>query len=196
MNLGFLASHRGSNMQAALDAIQAGELRAKAAALICNNRDAGAITRAERCGVPVHVLNATTHPDEKALDEAIRDALRAHDCELIVLAGYMKKLGPRVLAAFDGRIVNIHPSLLPRHGGHGMYGEHVHRAVLAAGEAVTGVTMHLVNAEYDQGRILAQETVPVLAGDTVATLSARGLETEHAFLVATLARIVSGEIKL
>lgn len=196
MNIGFLASHRGTNMQAVLDAIHDKVLPARPAVLVCNNRQAEAAVRAAQQQVPVYILNSATHPDPRALDEAILEALRRHECDLIVLAGFMKKLGPLTLAAFGGRIVNIHPSLLPKHGGQGMYGQHVHRAVLAAGETVTGVSIHLVNEEYDQGRILAQAEVPVLAGDTVESLAARVLVCEHRFLVETLVKITSGEIKL
>lgn len=196
MNLGFLASHRGTNMQAVLDAIRAGVLRAHPAVLVCNNRQAEAVLRAGQQPMPAYVLNSVTHPDPHALDEAILEALRRHQCDLVVLAGYMKKMGPQTLAAFRGRIINIHPALLPKHGGQGMYGQHVHRAVLAAGETVTGVSIHLVNEEYDQGRVLAQAEMPVLPGDTVESLAARVLEREHQFLVETLVKITTGEIKL
>ena len=196
MKIGFLASHRGSNMQAVLDAIRQGELEAHPAVLVCNNRGAEAATRAAEQGMPVYILNGVTHPEEEALDEAILAALEEQKCDLIVLAGYMKKLGPKVLAVYGGRIINIHPSLLPKHGGQGMYGQHVHRAVLAAGETVTGVSIHLVNEEYDQGRILAQAEVPVLAGDTVESLAQRVLACEHRFLPETLGRITRGELAL
>jgi phosphoribosylglycinamide formyltransferase-1 len=183
-------------MQAILDAIHEGVLRARPAVLVCNNRNAEAAVRAAQQNVPVYILNSVTHPDPGALDEAILDALRRHECDLVVLAGFMKKLGPRTLAAFGGRIINIHPSLLPKHGGRGMYGQNVHRAVLEAGETVTGVSIHLVNEEYDQGRILAQAEVPVQAGDTAESLAARVLTREHRFLVETLVRITSGKITL
>ncbi|MDB6080383.1 MAG: Phosphoribosylglycinamide formyltransferase, partial [Akkermansiaceae bacterium] len=137
-----------------------------------------------------------THPEADALDRAMLEVLEEHEVELIVLAGFMKKIGPRVLEAFEGRILNIHPSLLPKFGGRGMFGQHVHRAVLAAGETVTGVSIHLVNGEYDQGRILAQAEVPVIDGDTVETLAARVLEREHAFFVETLAALTEGRLRL
>ena len=108
----------------------------------------------------------------------------------------MRILTPYFIKADPNRIVNIHPSLLPKHGGQGMYGERVHQAVLAAGETVTGVTIHLVTDEYDTGPILAQTEVPVLPGDTVVTLAARVLPCEHAFYVETLARISQGELRL
>ncbi len=130
------------------------------------------------------------------MDTEILNLLRQHRADLIVLAGYMRKLGPMTLAEYKGRVLNIHPALLPKHGGQGMYGRAVHEAVLAGHEQETGVTIHLVDAEYDQGAIIAQTRVPVLDTDTVETLAARVLETEHRFLVETLARIGREELVL
>ena len=183
-------------MQAVLDACASGRLRAAPAVLICNNRDAEALERAARANLPHYHLSGATHPDPEALDTAILDALTRHDVELVVLAGYMKKLGPRTRARYRNRILNIHPALLPRFGGQGMYGARVHEAVLAAGERETGVTIHLVDAEYDQGLIIAQCRIPVRADDTAETLAARVLAREHTFLVETLERIVAGTVKL
>jgi phosphoribosylglycinamide formyltransferase-1 len=170
MNLGFFASHGGSNMQAIVDAAKGGVLKARPALLISNNRNSQATARASREQIPFRVMNSITHPDPGALDEAMLAALREHRVDLIILAGFMKMIGPKVLAAYEDRILNIHPSLLPKFGGHGMFGHHVHRAVLEAGEQRTGVTIHLVNGEYDQGRIIAQAEVPVSPDDTVESL--------------------------
>ena len=196
MNIGFLASHRGSNMQAVVAAARAGVLSVEPAVLVCNNRDAEVVSWIQQQGVPCYVLNSATHPDAGALDQATLAALQRHQCDLIVLAGFMKKIGPRVLSAYHGRILNIHPSLLPKHGGQGMYGRQVHQAVLDARERVTGVTIHLINDEYDKGKVLAQCAVPVAPDDTVETLAVRVLAREHTFLVETLALIISGEIGL
>ncbi len=196
MNLGFLASHNGSNMQAALDACRSGQLRATPAVVISNNGDSEALARAKREAIPGYHLSSKTHPTAEQLDEAILQALTRHQVELVILAGYMRKLGPKTLAHFNGRILNIHPALLPKFGGEGMYGAHVHAAVLAAGEKETGVTIHLVDSEYDHGAILAQCRLPVYADDTVTTLSGRVLEREHTFLVETLQQIVSKAIPL
>ena len=196
MNIGFLASHRGSNMQAVIEACRSGVLAAKPGVLICNNRHAEAVVRAGEAGVPAYVVNAVTHPAPDVRDLAMLDVLQRHGCDLIVLAGYMKKIGPRVLSAFAGRILNLHPALLPKFGGQGMYGRAVHEAVLIAGEKVTGVTIHLVNENYDEGRILAQCEVAVDSDDTVETLAARVLAREHAFLVETLQAIAKGRIPL
>jgi phosphoribosylglycinamide formyltransferase-1 len=139
-------------------------------------------------------LSSTTHPEPGALDSAILDALQSREVELVVLAGYMKKLGPKTLHAFEGRILNSHPALLPRFGGHGMFGRAVHEAVLAAGVNQTGITIHLVDEEYDHGTIVAQCNVPVLPGDDVEALATRSLAREHAFWVETLQRVLSGAI--
>ncbi len=196
MNLGFLASGRGSNMQAVIDACKSERLRAKSAVVISNNRDSQALVCARREGIPAYHLSAKTHPDPQALDAAILQTLIHHQVEFVILAGYMKKLGIKTLTHYRGRILNIHPSLLPKFGGQGMYGIHVHEAVLAGGERETGVTIHLVDEEYDQGAVLAQCRVPVYRSDTVETLSARVLEQEHRFLVETLQRILSGALSL
>ena len=183
-------------MQAVLDACASGRLHATPAVLICNNRDAEALERAARAGLPRYHLSGATHPDPDALDAAILDALARHDAELVVLAGYMKKLGPRTLGRYRNRVLNIHPALLPRFGGQGMYGARVHAAVLAAGERETGVTIHVVDAEYDHGPILAECRVPVSEGDTPATLAERVLAREHAFLVETLEQLATGALTL
>jgi phosphoribosylglycinamide formyltransferase-1 len=196
MNLGFLASGRGSNMQAVIDACVSGRLRARPSVVISNNSRSGAIERARLGGIPSLHLSSATHPDPDLLDRAICDALVSHGVDLVVLAGYMKKIGPRTLSRYGGTIINIHPALLPRCGGQGMYGIRVHEAVLASGTRETGVTIHLVDAEYDQGPIIAQRRVPVVDGDTPESLAHRVLDHEHQLLVDTLVGIVSGSISL
>ena len=116
--------------------------------------------------------------------------------QVVALAGYMKMLGPRTLDAYRNRILNVHPALLPKFGGQGMYGERVHRAVLASGDSVSGVTVHLVDEEYDRGPVVAQTEVPVLPGDTPDTLAARVLEQEHILYPETIQRIATGEVDL
>lgn len=196
MNIGFLASHGGSNMQAIIDACKEGRLSATAAVVISNNGDSRALERARTEGIPNYHLSGNTHPDPDDLDRAIMDTLILHKVDVVALAGYMKKLGPKTLAHFRGRILNIHPALLPKFGGKGMYGIHVHEAVLAAGEKESGVTVHLVDEEYDRGPILAQVRVPVMPGDTPEALAERVLAQEHILYSATLQRIATGEIIL
>ena len=196
MNLGFLASHRGSNMQALVDAARDGRLHATPRVVISNNGDAEALARARREGLPAYHLSGKTHPDPERLDEAIRDTLASHDVDLVILAGYLKKLGPKTLARYRGRVINVHPALLPKYGGSGMYGDRVHEAVLAAGDEETGITVHVVDEEYDHGPIVAQCRVPVLERDTIVSLSQRVLEREHRFLVEVVDQIATGTLAL
>ena len=196
MNLGFLASHHGSNMQAIVNACKARTLQASPAVVISNNSDSGALARAKREGLPHYHLSSRTHPDAQELDQAILNAMLEHSVEIITLAGYMKKLGPRTLSHFQGRILNIHPALLPKFGGKRMYGRHVHEAVIASGETESGVSIHLVDAAYDTGPILAQSRVIVKPTDTAETLAARVLQREHTFFSETLQKIVKGTILL
>jgi phosphoribosylglycinamide formyltransferase-1 len=196
MNIGFLASHGGSNMQAIIDACKSGKLQASPAVVISNNSNSGAIGRAKTEGVPYYYLSGKTHPGPGELDDAILDAFLRHSVDIVVLAGYMKKLGPKILTHFRGRILNVHPALLPKFGGEGMFGIHVHEAVIAAGEKESGVTIHFVDEQYDTGAILAQTRVPVMPDDTPETLAARVLEQEHILYAETLQRIVTGEIPL
>ena len=194
LKLGFLTSHTGSNMQAIIDACTAGTLAAEPCVVISNNSRSGALARARQENIAAYHLSERTHGE--ALGGAILAAMQRHEVEAICLAGYMKKLGAEVLAAYEGRILNIHPALLPKFGGQGMYGMRVHEAVLAAGERESGATVHLVDEEYDQGRVLAQEKVPVKAEDTPETLQKRVLAAEHRLYAATLARIAAGEIPI
>ncbi len=196
IRLGFLASGRGSNMLAMIDNCEVGKLNAKPVVVISNNADAGALVYAREAGIPAFHLSSNTHEDESVLDQEITNILKSHEVDWVILAGYMKKIGPRLLGEFQGKIFNIHPSLLPRHGGQGMYGVHVHEAVLASGESETGVTIHMVDGEYDQGRILAQEKVFVEADDTPESLAARVLKVEHELYSETLQGIIEGRISL
>ena len=196
LRLGFLASGGGSNMQAILDACSDGSLLCEARVVVGNNSKSGALLRARDAGIACYHLSGHTHPDPGALDAAICDALQHHEVQVICLAGYMKLLGPRTLAAFRGHILNIHPGLLPRHGGQGFYGRRVHEAVLATGETESGATVHVVDEVYDNGPVLTQARVPVEPGDTPATLAARVLEQEHRLFPEALQKIATGEIDL
>ena len=154
------------------------------------------MARARSAGIPALHLSSATHPDEAALDRAVLTALTDHGANLIVLAGYMKRLGPLTLSHYSGRVLNTHPALLPKFGGRGMFGDRVHEAVLSAGEEVSGATVHVVDGEYDSGPILSQIPVPVLPLDTAATLRSRVQGVERSQYVTALQRIASGEIKL
>jgi phosphoribosylglycinamide formyltransferase-1 len=196
LRLGMLASHGGTNMQAIIDACREGRLEAEPRVVISNNSASGALDRARQAGIPDFHMSGRTHPDPDVLDQQMHAILEGHGVEVICLAGYMKKVGPVTLSAYAGRILNVHPALLPKYGGRGFYGEAVHAAVLAARERESGVTVHLVDEVYDHGRILAQRVVAVLAEDTVEALAARVLEQEHALYAETIQEIASGQIRL
>lgn len=196
LRIGVLASGEGTTLQSILDACAAGEIAARVVAVVSNNSDAGALRRALKAGAQAIHRSGKTHPDPALLDRAILDALLQQQVELVMLAGYMKKLGPILLEHYRGRIINTHPALLPKFGGHGMYGMRVHEAVLAAGEAESGPSVHLVEAEYDTGRVLAQAQVPVLPGDTAQTLAERVQERERRLVVSVLGQIAQGALQL
>ncbi len=182
-----LASHNGSLLGAILDANAADRLRVDLSVVISNNSGSRALERAREASIPTAHLSSQTHKTPNELDSAIADTLREYRSEWVLLAGYMKKLGPETLAAFHDRIINTHPSLLPRHGGAGFYGQRVHAAVLDAGDSVSGATIHHVNEHYDEGEIISQVRVPVRADDTVERLQARVQAAERELLIDTLA---------
>jgi phosphoribosylglycinamide formyltransferase-1 len=192
--LGFLASGNGSSARAIIAAIRAGDLAAEPRVLISNNRNAPALGFA--AGQDVPALHIPTQSDPASADERLAAALSAHGVELIVLSGYLRQLGPRTLARYEGRILNIHPGPLPQFGGHGMYGRRVHEAVIAAGVAESGIVIHLVDAEYDRGPVIARRSVPVEPGDSAESLEARVTGLEPDFFVETLKRIAEGALAL
>lgn len=193
LKLGFLASHNGSSMRAIMAAARAGELAVQPVLVASNNAASPALVFARDKEVPVLHVSATSAGSPEAADAALASALTAAGADWVVMSGYMRKLGPKVLAAFPDRILNVHPALLPKHGGHGLYGAKVHAAVLAAGETVSGPTIHLVDEEYDRGPIVAQAEVEVRPDDTVETLQARVVAREPALYIEVLNRIVAGE---
>jgi phosphoribosylglycinamide formyltransferase-1 len=190
MRLGILVSGRGSNLEAVLDAIAAGRLPAVEAVLVIANRPGiRALEVAARRGVPWRLMARPDFPSTGARDGAIGSALADSGCDLALLAGYDEILRASYFAAFGGRTINIHPSLLPRHGGRGMVGLAVHAAVLAANEAETGVTIHDVTPVLDAGPTILQVRVPVAPGESVTDLAERVLEVEHQALVAVLSQL-------
>ncbi len=194
LRLAVFASGGGTNFQAILEAIEAGRLPARVVVCVSDRPTAGALERAQRHGIPTAVLTPKDYPSPKAFGEALLEVLRAHDVELVALAGYLKKIPDNVVAAYRNRILNIHPSLLPAFGGAGMYGRRVHEAVLDYGVRWTGATVHLVDEEYDHGPIVLQEPVPVLPDDTPETLAARVLEVEHRLYPEALRLFAEGRV--
>lgn len=189
-----LASGGGSNLGAIFDHFDAlGDRSGGQVAFVASDRrNAGALDRAKRRDVPASVLRGDKNPDGVVL----ADALREHEIDLVVLAGYLKLIPPEVVATYQGRMINIHPALLPAFGGHGMYGNRVHQAVLDAGAKVTGVTAHFIDEVYDRGRIIAQWPVPVFGTDDVATLAARVLRVEHIVYPRVVDAVASGRTTL
>jgi phosphoribosylglycinamide formyltransferase-1 len=194
LNLGFLCSHSGSNMQAIIDNVKNGNLRAELCAVISNNQQSGAIEKAQKENIPHFVVNEKTHTN-KVGQEIIR-IFKSHNVDTVVLAGYMKLVSQSLIDAFNNRVLNIHPSLLPKFGGKGMYGMNVHKAVIEAGETKSGATIHTVNSIYDDGKILAQVEVLVLSDDTPEILAERILKEEHKLYSSTLIKISNSEIVL
>jgi phosphoribosylglycinamide formyltransferase-1 len=196
LRLALFASHNGSNIQEIINACKKKELHAIPCIIISNNSESKVLKRAKEERIPFRHLSSKTHPDLNDLDTEILETLKKYNVNLIILAGYMKKLGPKVLKNYKSRILNIHPALLPKYGGKGMYGNYIHEAVLQAKEKETGVTIHIVDEDYDTGRIINQIKVPVFESDTVEILSKRVLEQEHKIYVDTLNKIYEGKIKL
>jgi len=182
MRVAVLASGQGSNLQALLDAFSHPSSPAAIALVVSNKAAAGALARAAARGVPTAVIAESGDDAPRLLA-----LLGEHAADLVVLAGYLKKVPESVVRAYRGRMLNVHPALLPAFGGAGMYGRRVHEAVLASGARVTGVTVHLVDEQYDHGPIVAQWPVPVRAGDTAESLAARVLAVEHELLPAVVA---------
>jgi formyltetrahydrofolate-dependent phosphoribosylglycinamide formyltransferase len=186
-----LASGGGSNLQALLEHLDSlGARRAADVVLVASDRrGAGALERARARGLVEAVL---PRGDGVALDAALRE----HAIDLVVLAGYLRMIPREVTRRFEGRMLNVHPSLLPSFGGHGLYGARVHEAVLAAGVRVSGATVHFVDERYDEGAIAAQWPVPVVAGDTAATLAERVLRVEHLLLPRCVQALAAGRLRL
>lgn len=173
-------------MRAVLEAVRAGELDAEGALCISNNSGSRALELARDFGLETLHLSARRLPHPEELDRAMRAALLDARTDVLILSGYLKALGPLTLEAYSGRVLNVHPSLLPKFGGPGMYGDRVHAAVLAAGEAESGASVHLVTPIIDGGPVLARSRVPVLPGDTVETLRTRVQATEGPLLLGVL----------
>jgi len=179
LRLAVLASGGGTNLQAIIDAAESGEIDARVVAVISNNSTAGALERARRHGIEAMHLSEGQFASGEEFDRALLDALLTRRVDMVILAGYMKLLSPTVVRAYHHRILNIHPALLPCFGGEGMYGIRVHRAVIESGARYSGVTVHLVDEQYDHGPIVAQKVVPVGPDDTPRTLAEKVLVREH-----------------
>jgi len=179
LKLCILASGRGSNLRAIINAYKNGRIKSRVRLVISNNSKSGALSFAGKNNIPNFHLSQKLFNSEKEFVNAFLALLKKYRIDLIVLAGYMKLLDPRIIRKYKNKIINIHPALLPEFGGKGMYGMHVHEAVLGAGETESGATVHFVDEAYDHGAIILQKKVKVKAGDTPEKLRKRVLRTEH-----------------
>ncbi|MCE7031850.1 phosphoribosylglycinamide formyltransferase [Lysobacter sp. GX 14042] len=186
-----LASGRGSNLQAIIDAIAAGRLDARVAGVFSDRPAAPALRRAREAGIPGSAVSPKDWPDRDSWETALFERIAAVAPDLVVCAGYMRLIGPAAVAAWAGRMINIHPSLLPA-----FTGLHTHRQALEAGVAEHGCSLHFVTTELDGGPVISQARVPVLPGDDEAGLAARVLGREHPLMLATLRLLAAGRIRL
>ena len=189
INLAVFASGSGTTLQAVIDSIETGKLDAKITIVVSNNPDAYALERARKAGIPVYAISSKSTEE---IDSELSEVLEDYEIDLIVLAGYLRKIGDKLLEKY--RIINTHPSLLPKFGGKGMHGMHVHQAVIDAKESESGVTVHFVNGEYDSGSIIRQTTVPVLETDDAESLSAKVQKAEKIQLIEVLNNFSKGVI--
>jgi len=196
MNIAFLASYNGSSALAITEKCFEGDLRASPAMMISNNANSNALKWASDKGLKAICMNSQTHETPDALDAAIAQKLRDERIKMVICSGYMKLIGPQVIEAVNGHILNVHPALLPAHGGKGMYGRHIHEAVKAAGDDKTGITIHLVNGEYDKGCIIAQKEIPVLPSHSVEDIENNVKAAEPEFYIETVQKILNGDITL
>ncbi len=194
-NIAVLVSGGGTNFQAIIDNVANGFIdNGRIALLISSNADAFAIKRAEAHGIKCAVIGKKNIPDDQRRDEKLLKLLNSESTDLVVLAGYMSVLSPAIIEAYRNKIINIHPSLIPKFCGLGMYGHHVHEAVIAAGEKESGATVHFVDEGVDTGKIILQKAVPVEEGDTPETLAARVLEVEHEILPLAVKMFCNDEL--
>lgn len=196
MNIAVFASHEGSDLQAIIDAYKKNLINSNVSVVISNNEDSMALKRANRENIPSYYLSVKKCGGEENLARSIITILDSYDIDVIFLLGYMKLLHNSIIEKYDNKIFNIHPSLLPKFGGKGMYGMSVHKAVIDSKESETGITIHRVNSKYDSGEIVSQTKVKVNLDDTAEALAHRVLEREHVFLIETISKIESGKILL
>ncbi len=189
--LGVLCSGRGTNLQSILASVDNGQIPAPVGVVLTDKPDAKALERAEKAGIPHFCVNRKNFADKQAFEKALVEKLREHGVTLVILAGFMRILSPYFVHEFSGRILNIHPSLLPSFGG-----AHAHRDVLAYGVKVSGCTIHFVDEGMDSGPIILQTAVPVLDSDDEDTLAARVLEQEHKLYPRAIELFLKGKLKI
>ena len=196
LNLCVFASGNGSNLNAVIKASLSGKLSSRVKLVISNNSGSGALKTAAKYKIPNKHISQKLFNSQSEFTKQILAELRKHKIDLILLAGYMKMLDPMIIKKYHNRIINIHPALLPKFGGKGMYGIHVHEAVLNAGEQITGATVHFVNEVYDSGAVIMQKDVKVKPGDDALTLQTRVLRAEHKLYPEAIKLFEDGRIRV
>ena len=192
LRVGVMVSGGGTNLQAILDAVDAGEItNAEIAVVISNNPGAYALERAKKHGVEALCISPKDYESRDAFNEAFLAKVDEYHLDLIVLAGFLVKIPAAMIEKYEHKIINIHPSLIPKYCGKGFYGKRVHKAVLEGGEKESGATVHFVDEGVDTGEIILQEKVPVLEGDTPDELAARVLKVEHRILAEGLNQVAA-----
>jgi len=189
--LGVLVSGRGSNLQAIMEAVEDGRLSARVAVVMSNKKEAPALELARKRGIPTLFLNPSDYPDRSGYDEVMIQTLKMYGVEVVVLAGYMRLVTPMLVQTYPNRIINIHPSLLPAFPG-----LQAQSQAIAYGAKVSGCTVHFVDEEVDHGPIIAQTAVPVLEGDSEASLTDRILAEEHRLLPRVLQLYAEGRVNV
>ena len=194
MKISFLASHGGSAAKHIISAIRSHNLNAEIGVVITNNPNSNIYDWCQENNVEVVCINGNTHPLESEKDRAIHDTLFKVKTNLIVLSGYMKKIGNTTLTEYSNKILNIHPSLLPRHGGKGLFGDSVHQSVIASGDSQSGATVQFINEEYDEGPIFSQQIVEVVKGETAETLKAKVQAIEGELYLNSIKKIIHDDL--
>lgn len=190
VKISFLASHGGSAAKYIINSIRAGKIDAEIGVVIVNNADSEIHRWCKQNSVDAAYVSGKTHPSDMEKDGAIRETLVSVKTDLIILSGYMKKIGPATLSEFTNKILNIHPSLLPRHGGKGMFGDRVHESVLKSGDLQSGATVHLINEEYDEGPIICQKNIDLSPGETLETLKHKVQEIEGELYIEAIKQVM------
>ena len=193
-NVAVFLSGGGSNFQSLLNAAQAGNLAARIVLVVSNQDNAYGLERARLAGIDTFVYKVKNYPNRSEAHRDLMEVMASYDIDYIALAGYLKLIPEPLIKKYVNRITNVHPALLPKFGGKGMYGNRVHQAVLKAGETESGASIHLVDEIYDNGKILMQKKVPVLPDDTPDTLAARVLKVEHEIYPIALNDLITGKI--
>ena len=191
INIVVFASGSGTNFQSIINAVEEGRINGRIRGLITNKNDIRAIERAQNHDIDHRMLSPSDFSNQSKYLSRLLEVLTQWDTDLIVLAGYMVKIPAEIIEAYRGKIINIHPSLLPKYGGKGFYGMNVHRAVIENGDEESGCTVHVVTEEYDDGPILGQRTVPVYESDDASSLASRVLKQEHQLFTEVIAKLAN-----